>query len=96
MEKCNCGAEFTTPQGLGQHRRHGKCRPSAASAGYKCKVNVVDIRIANYTGKVELRIDWSNDRHQSIMFNGLDPESIKEGFLQAAHLLNKEMKGGHL
>lgn len=60
------------------------------------KVNVVDIRICNFCGKIELRISWSNDRHQAVLFNGFDPESIKEGFLRAAHFIGQEIKNGKI
>ncbi len=58
--------------------------------------NIEKIWINKVRDKIELRIDWDNDRHQAIMLKGTDPESVKDGFLEAAHLLNKEIRGGHL
>lgn len=58
--------------------------------------NLEKIWINKVIDRTELRIDWDNDRHQAIMLDGTDPESVKEGLLKAAHLLNKEMRGGHL
>lgn len=38
----------------------------------------------------ELRIDWDNDRHQSVSINSLEPEDVTQGLLEAARLINKE------
>lgn len=71
---------------------------SAASAGYKPNVlqTIWLNKFASHGQIAELRFDWSNDRHQSVTLNGLDPESIKNGLLEAAQLLNKEIKSGCL
>jgi hypothetical protein len=42
----------------------------------------------------ELRLDWENDRHQSIKLEGLDAKSVEEGLFKAADLLKQERHGG--
>ncbi len=39
-----------------------------------------------------LRLDWDNDRHQSIHLNSLEPGDIVAGLGNASIELNKEMR----
>jgi len=40
----------------------------------------------------ELRMDWSNDRHQSVIIKSLAPEDVREGLLEASLLVAKEQR----
>lgn len=39
----------------------------------------------------EIRIDWDNDRHQSIIILGDAPDAVIKGFKCAADLLSSEV-----
>ena len=56
---------------------------------------LINLRIYEYHGgKNELRISWDNGRHQAIVLHSHDAEGLKEAFIQAAHLLAKEIAMG--
>jgi hypothetical protein len=54
------------------------------------------IWIATFDGRHELRMDWDNERHQAVAIRTLEPEDVKQGLLEAAHLIAKEQAGGQL
>jgi len=44
----------------------------------------------------ELRLDWYNDRHQSIHLDSLKPVDIEAGLINASIEINKEIKRGKI
>jgi hypothetical protein len=57
---------------------------------------VKKIWISQNIDRSELRIDWSNDRHQAIFLKGDDPKSIAHGLEEMARLLHMEIYNKHL
>jgi len=57
---------------------------------------VKKIWISKNIDRSELRIDWSNDRHQAILLKGGDPKSIANGLEEMARLLHMELYNKHL
>lgn len=47
-------------------------------------------------GRLELRIDWDNDRHQAVELKGLNPECIQSALMQASYLVAAERRAGCL
>jgi hypothetical protein len=54
------------------------------------------IRINTFNNRHELRIDWDNDRHQGISLKSLTPKDVKQGLLDAVHLIAIEQQNEHL
>ena len=54
------------------------------------------IWVNTFEDRHELRLDWSNDRHQAIQLKGLDAESVEKGLIEASLLVQKERYGEHL
>ena len=44
----------------------------------------------------ELRLDWSNDRHQAIAIDDITPDAVREAMLKMVHLLTKEQQNEYL
>ena len=55
------------------------------------KVLLEGIRLSMFMDEHEIRIDWSNDRHQSIKLKSLEPEDIRQGLNKAAKVLEREI-----
>lgn len=62
----------------------------------RCQALLSDFRIDNFEGRMELRIDWDNDRHQAVALMGADAESLKDALLRAAQMLNSEINAGRI
>jgi len=46
--------------------------------------------------KCELRVDWSNDRHQAIHLDGLKVKDLIKGLQKAIIILEDEERAGNL
>ena len=46
--------------------------------------------------KLELRLEWDNDRHESVAVGNLEPDDVKDALLQAWQLIERDQQRGHL
>ena len=61
------------------------------------RIHTVDISTTyTFCVRYELRLDWDNDRHQSIPLDSLSPDGIRRGLIEAAELLGSEQRNGYL
>jgi len=52
--------------------------------------------ISEFSGRIELRIDWENDRHQAIELRGNRPEDIKNMLELALLVIKSEIHEGEI
>lgn len=57
---------------------------------------LVKIHMREVFGKVEIILDWDNDRHQAVLVENPTPDRVKAGLLDLARLLGKEIAGRNL
>lgn len=58
--------------------------------------HLVSIKFTNMNGQYQLRLRWSNARHQLVVLKRLDPDSVKNALLEAAYLIGQEQLNGKL
>jgi hypothetical protein len=59
------------------------------------RAKLTNISLFEYFGsfsRYELRLDWSNDRHQAIGFAANDADGISEALLKAAKVVKREKR----
>ncbi|NCU32998.1 MAG: hypothetical protein EOM23_08735 [Candidatus Moranbacteria bacterium] len=62
----------------------------------KLKALWIEIDLAEIGGKKAIRIDWDNDRHQRIVIEGDDPESVSRSLKKAGSLIAAEIVYGKI
>lgn len=60
------------------------------------QVFIERLELIEVAGRKELRIDWSNDRHHSVVVEFGDPEGILLMLDRAAYLIRADIKAGKL
>jgi hypothetical protein len=62
----------------------------------KLKALWIERDLAEIGEKEAIRIDWDNDRHQRIVIEGDDPESVSRALKEAGSLIAAEMVHGKI
>lgn len=60
------------------------------------KIYIHETKLESNNNRYELRIDWSNDRHEALAINDLSPDSVKNALIEMAHFIAQEQKWGYL
>lgn len=55
-----------------------------------------DISLTDILGRLDIRVDWDNDQHQSIPLHGVDSESVIDGLRRLSALLEHEKYTGKI
>ena len=59
-------------------------------------INLLNIRMADNCGETELRLDWTNARHNAVKINSRSPQEVARGLEDLVYLIKRDLKTGKL